>query len=113
MLKSGGVFARFANHPFRDKGNPALSEDVDRIYKEYYYKYHNRKQETPCEYTERQAKQRAQIAEKYGFVDIRYALFLRTRTFTAKEYGTLLGTYSDHIAIEEAIRNVFFSKIED
>lgn len=28
MLKSGGVFARFANHPYRDKGNPALSEET-------------------------------------------------------------------------------------
>ena len=25
MLKSGGVFARFANHPYRDKGNLPLS----------------------------------------------------------------------------------------
>ncbi len=25
MLKKGGVFARFANHPFRDKGNPAFA----------------------------------------------------------------------------------------
>ena len=32
---------------------------------------------------------------------------------TAKEYGILLGTYSDHIAIDEAIRTEFFSKIED
>lgn len=113
MLKSGGVFARFANHPFRDKGNPALSEEIDRIYKEYYYTYHKRKQEKPQEYTEAQAKHLALIAEKYGFADIQYALFQRTRTFTAKEYGILLGTYSDHIVIDEAIRTEFFSKIED
>lgn len=31
-LKSGGVFSRFANHPFRDKGNPALAEEINRIY---------------------------------------------------------------------------------
>lgn len=24
MLKHGGAFARFANHPYRDKGNPVL-----------------------------------------------------------------------------------------
>ena len=113
MLKNGGVFARFANHPFRDKGKPALSEEIDRIYKDYYYTYHKRKQETPQEYTEEQARHRALIAEKYGFADIQYALFQRTRTFTAKEYGILLGTYSDHIAIDEAIRTEFFSKIED
>ena len=53
------------------------------------------------------------IAEKYGFTDIRYALFYQERVFTAKEYIELLGTYSDHIAIEESIRTEFFSAIEN
>lgn len=113
MLKSGGVFARFANHPYRDKCNPALSKEIDQIYAEYYYRYHNKKPETPVEYSETQAQNRALIAEKYGFTDIQYKLFYRTRTFTAKEYKMLLGTYSDHIAIEENMRNKFFAKIED
>ena len=113
MLKSGGAFARFANYPYRDKGNLSLSEEIDRIYAEYYYKFYNKKQEVPAEYSGEQALQRAKIAEKYGFVDIKYALFYRTRTFSANEYSTLLGTYSDHIAIEENIRKEFFSKIED
>ncbi len=113
MLKDGGVFARFANHPYRDKGKHELPAEMDRIYVDYYYKYHNKKQEPLVEYSEEQAENRALIAEKYGFTDIQYKLFYRTRTFTAKEYITLLGTYSDHIAIEEAIRNEFFSKIEE
>lgn len=113
MLKSGGVFARFANHPYRDKGNPALSEEIDNIYDEYYNKFHNRKREVLTEYTEEQAKNRAMIADKYGFTDIRYALFYRERVFSAKEYVELLGTYSDHIAIEESIRTKFFSRIEE
>ncbi len=113
MLKSGGAFARFANHPYRDKGNLPLSEEMDRIYGEYYYKFHNKKQKALTEYGEEEAVQRANIAEKYGFTDIKYALFYRIRTFSAKEYTVLLGTYSDHIAIEESIRKEFFSKIED
>lgn len=113
MLKNGGVFVRFANHPFRDKGKPELSEEIDRIYADYYYKYHNKEQEPLVEYSEEQAENRALIAEKYGFTDIGYKLFYRTRTFSAKEYAMLLGTYSDHIAIEETIRNEFFSKIEE
>lgn len=32
--------------------------------------------------------------------------------FTAEEYTALLGTYSDHIAIEEQKRRKFFSEIE-
>ena len=113
MLKKGGVFARFANHPSRDKGKPALSKEIDDIYARYYYKFHNREQEELTEYNEEQAKRTAMIAEKYGFTDIQYSLFYRTRTFSANEYITLLGTYSDHIAIEEKIRNRFFGKIEE
>lgn len=113
MLKPGGAFARFANHPYRDKGNPALSAEIDAIYGKYYYPFHNKKQEPLTEYTEEQAKERAVIAEAYGFTDIRYALFHRERTFSAEEYGKLLGTYSDHIAIEESIRKKFFAEIEE
>lgn len=113
MLKDGGVFARFANHPYRDKGKPELSAEMDRIYAEYYYKYHNKEPKTIIKYAEQQAHDRALIAEKYGFTDIQYKLFYRTRTFSAKEYIMLLGTYSDHIAIEEKIRTKFFSKIEN
>ena len=113
MLKSGGVFARFANHPYRDKGNPELSEKIDEIYGKYYYPFHNKKQESIKEYSDEQAKDRALIAGKYGFTDIRYAMFHRTRTFTAEDYITLLGTYSDHIVIEESIRNKFFGEIKE
>lgn len=113
MLKNGGVFARFANHPYTDKNNLPLSEELDRIYGKYYYTFYNKKQEVLTEYNEEQAVQIAEIAEKYGFTDIKYALFHRTRTFLANEYIALLGTYSDHIAIEESIRKEFFSKIEE
>ncbi len=113
MLKSGGVFARFANHPYRDKGNVALSEAIDKLYAKYYCKYYGKDMKSEKEYSEEQAMQRAEIAKKYGFIDIKHALFYRTRTFTAKEYIELLGTYSDHIAIEERIRTEFFLKIEE
>ncbi len=113
MLKKDGVFARFANHPYRDKGNPLLAKEIDKLYAVYYYKFHNKKQEILQEYDAEQAKNGAMKAEKYGFEDIRYALFYRTRTFSAKEYRMLLGTYSDHIAMEETLRTEFYSKIEE
>lgn len=113
MLKSGGAFARFANHPYRDKGNPALSQEIDEIYDQYYNKHYNIKRKTVSEYTEQQARERAMIAGKYGFSDIRYALFHRKRVLSAEAYIELLGTYSDHIAIEENIRTAFFAKIKE
>jgi len=113
MLKPGGVFARFANHPYRDKGNPALSDEIDELYLKYYCGYYGKDMKNGAEYSEAQARETAQIAEKYGFTDIRHAMFYRTRTFSAGEYVALLGTYSDHIAIEETIRTEFFAKIEE
>ncbi len=113
MLKPGGAFARFANHPYRDKGNPILSSEIDNLYSRYYYAYYGKDIKSETEYSEEQAIQRAQIAEKYGFTDIRHEMYYRTRTFSAKEYTALLGTYSDHIAIEEKIRTAFFAHIEE
>lgn len=113
VLKSGGAFARFANHPYRDKGKPALSDDIDALYARYYSTYHKKAHKPPVEYTEAESVERADIAKKYGFTDVRYAMFYRTRTFTAQEYVQLLGTYSDHIAIEETIRSKFFAGIAE
>ena len=67
----------------------------------------------PIKRVVQEAKDRAMIAAKHGFCDIQYALFHRERVFSAKEYVKLLGTYSDHIAIEESIRKKFFEKIEE
>ncbi len=113
MLKPGGAFARFANHPYGDKGNPALSTEIDKLYSRYYCPYYGKDTKAETEYGEEQAVRRAQIAEKYGFVHIRHAMFHRTRTFLAKEYIELLETYSDHIAMEKKIREEFFAKIEE
>lgn len=107
MLKRGGVFARFANHPYKDKKREEIHKALQKIYNVYMPG-----SQGEGEYSEDDAKIRADIARKYGFVDISYQLYHRTRTFTAKEYILLLGTYSDHIAIEENTRKKFFSEIE-
>ncbi|MBE5804128.1 MAG: class I SAM-dependent methyltransferase [Clostridiales bacterium] len=107
MLRPGGVFARFANHPFKDKGRPGMHEALQEIYAVYMPG-----SLASDEYTQAQAAQRALIAEKYGFVDISHHLYHRTRDFTAAQYVELLGTYSDHIAIEENTRRRFFAEIE-
>ncbi len=99
-LKPGGVFTRFANHPFRCKNEPELNDAIDACYEKYYFKYYKKSAEKIKEYTEENARRRAFIAEKYGFEDIEYRLFYRVREFTAEEYSELLGTYSDHVAME-------------
>lgn len=107
ILKSGGVFARFANHPFKDKGREELHVAMQKIYAVYMPGTLVEK-----EYDAQDAKNRADIAAKYGFADVEYRLYHRTRTFNAQEYVSLLGTYSDHIAIEERKRNIFFAEIQ-
>ena len=113
MLKSGGAFARFANHPWRDKGNPALAAALDAAYARYYHTYYRSVPKLEDEYTEAQALRRAEIATRYGFTDIQYRLYHRTRTFTAAAYVQLLGTYSDHINLPEEVRLPFFRAVLD
>ena len=113
MLKSGGAFARFANHPWRDKGNPALAAALDEVYAQYYHTYYRSVPRLEDEYTEAQAIRRAEIAGKYGFTDIQYRLYRRTRVFTAAEYVQLLGTYSDHISLPDEVRLPFFRAVAD
>jgi len=113
LLKPGGTFARFANHPFRGKDAPELNAAIDALYETYYAPYHGTSGKPAREYTQAQAQQRADVAARYGFTDIACALFYRTRTFTAATYLALLGTYSDHIALPEAVRAEFFQRIAE
>lgn len=113
ILKPGGTFARFANHPYQAKDNPVLFEEIQNAYAEYYYPYYQKQPGKLSEYTEEQAAARAAIANRYGFVDVQYMLFHRVRILSAAEYRKLIGTYSDHITIEESIRERFFDVIED
>ena len=107
ILKPGGAFARFANHPYKDKSRPGMHEALQAVYAVYMPG-----SLVPNEYSEEAARARAEIALKYGFTDIRHRLYHRTRDYTAAEYVQLLGTYSDHIAIEEKTRGRFFREIE-
>lgn len=113
LLKPEGAFARFACHPDRTRLAPELSEELDLVYAKYYYPYYHKEPEKPAPYTREQAYQRSRLAEKYGFIETGFALFERERTLSAREYRTLLGTYSDHVSIEEPIRSKFFDAVED
>ena len=113
MLKPGGAFARFANHPYQAKDNPVLFREIQDAYAQYYYPYYNKQPGKLSEYTEEQAAARAAVAGRYGFTETVYMLFRRVRTLSAAEYRKLIGTYSDHITIEESIRERFFDAIEE
>ncbi|SHM83449.1 class I SAM-dependent methyltransferase [Ruminococcus flavefaciens] len=113
MLRSGGVFARFANRPSISRNPSAITQKIERLYDEYYYSYYKKERGTKQAFTEEQAEKIATIPEKYGFTDLQYHLFGRERVFSADEYVQLLSTYSDHIAMKKAVREEFFSKIAE
>lgn len=106
MLRSGGAFACFANHPYQDKGREDLNRAIQEVYAQYIPG-----SSMGVEYGDEAAWNSAQQSKKYGFIDVEYKLYHRTRTFTANAYCSLLGTYSDHLAIEETRRREFFSKL--
>lgn len=106
LLKEGGVFARFANRPYKDKGNPSLDAAIQAVYHKYRPNDHLRD-----EVDEIFAQNIAKIPLKYGFKTIEYHLYKRTRTFNAKEYANLLMTYSDVIATKPKDREIFLLDI--
>lgn len=55
---------------------------------------------------------RADALNQYGYVDVITRIYHGTRTYSARDYVTLISTYSDHKAIPEAVRMPFLQKIE-
>jgi len=110
LLKSGGTFARFAIHPYKDKGNEPLHIAIQKVYAKYMPQIANKLR---GEYSETDAQSVSNLATKYGFVDSAYKLYHRIRTFNANDYGTLISTYSDHRALGEAGLTSLVSEINE
>ncbi len=106
MLKKGGVFARFSNHPMRSIEKPYLAAAIQKLYAIYLPKTG-----TPRPYKEVQAQKRAEVALKYGFEEISYKRYYRTRTYTTDELIAYLSTDEDHLDISETKREAFFNEL--
>ncbi|MBQ8496074.1 MAG: class I SAM-dependent methyltransferase [Clostridia bacterium] len=106
MLKKGGIFARFSNHAMRSIERPNLSAAIQKLYTIYLPKTG-----TPRPYKEVQAQKRAEIALKYGFEEISYKRYYRTRVYTTDELIAYLATDEDHLAISKTKREAFFNEL--
>ena len=93
LLKSGGVFARFANHPYRE--NSPMHRAIQGVYEKYFPVPNF----PPQRYNAEMAEQNASIGIKYGFSDIQSRVYHRMRMFNAEDYAVLMGTMSDHRAL--------------
>lgn len=106
LLKSGGVFARFAYHAGPDKERKMLTDEIQKLYALYL-----NATQSPKVFEEEDARKIAEIAGKYGFVDLKYRLYEVTKDFTADEYMELLRTYPSHMALEPCAREKLFQGI--
>lgn len=106
LLKSGGVFARFAYHAGADKGRRELTDEIQELYRKYMYQ-----ENPPVEFSDADAKRLADKALAYGFVDVKHMLYHATKDFTADEYISLLKTYPDHMKLESVVREKLFEGI--
>lgn len=106
LLKSGGVFARFAYHAGPDKERKMLTDEIQRLYGLYLHTT-----QVPKEFAEEDARKTAEIAGRYGFIDLKYRLYELAKDFTADEYMELLRTYPNHMALEPCARKKLFKGI--
>ncbi len=106
LLKSGGTFVRFANHPFKDIPRVNLSAALQKLYSLYLPKVG-----TPRPFKEERAKARAELALKYGFTDVGYKRYFRSRSYTAAQYVAYLAKDEDHMSMEPVKREKFFGEI--
>ncbi|MBN2794658.1 MAG: class I SAM-dependent methyltransferase [Clostridia bacterium] len=107
LLKDDGVFARFANRPYKDKSNEPLHQAIQGVYRKY-----TSGGDLGPEFDLDQSKSLAMIAMKYGFKKVSYYTYQRIRTFTPTGYIALLQTYSDVINMDEDQRQGFLEAIE-
>lgn len=108
LLKSGGVFARFAYHAGADKGRIRLAGEIQELYQKYMHT-----ERPPKEFGKENAERLADTAIQYGFTDTKYKLYHCTKDYTANEYGLLLKTYPDHMALAEDNRTKLFEGIHE
>lgn len=103
-LKPGGVFARFASHPYYFiPGQEALWEEIQRCYRRHMPPKAN-PPDPARRYDEEDAARRSAIAAQYGFTDVATRVFYRKLHYSGAEYARRLSIESDKIALAPQVR---------
>lgn len=116
LLKSGGVFAWFSVQPLPAQEHSHIHEALQKVYDKYSQFFGEKPQIDPQikqQQLEKKRMDRFNAFRQYGFVDINDKVYYGTRTFNAKDYTTLISTYSDHKAMPEESRIPFLKEIAD
>lgn len=104
MLRSGGTIALFWNRPSVE--SPDIHNDFQAIYAKY-------RLEAPIKDKQEVYNKIMESINRYGFTDLQFKLMYQTRSLNAEEYVSLLNTYSDHLAMENDIRNQLYTEIKE
>ena len=94
LLKPGGTFALFWNHPFVGNENDPTNRASMSVYGK-----HRPAEKPPRAFDVSACLVKTAQLERFGFKEVIFRIFRRTRTLTAEEYIALINTYSDHIAL--------------
>lgn len=99
LLKPGGALALFWNHPFAARRDDPLHAEIQAA-----YRAHRPNGGWPREFSAEDCGAVAGRLKRCGFTDVVTRLFYGARTLCAADYRALLGTYSDHRAMQPAAR---------
>ena len=114
LLKSGGVFAWISIQPAPAQEHIHVHEEIQKVYSRHSQFFGN--EPVPSPQTRRQQAEKKRLDRfnvliQYGFVGVNTKFYYGTRTFSAKDYATLISTYSDHKAMPDNIRIPFLEEI--
>lgn len=111
LLREDGVLALFWNTPRISDENKVLKRKIQDLYREYL--------NDGCDdiITEVWYKNRCEsfqyMMRLYGYRDLTSRIYFETRVMNADDYVGLLHTYSNHMALPDSPREIFFRKIHD
>lgn len=106
ILKSGGTFAMFVMRPDLRSGGGYTDEPLYSKIQEVYAEYFRPETEYTCSFD-------YDARDKYGFVDLECREYLKTRECNANDYVSLIGTYSDHLLLQEPYKSKFYEGIRE
>lgn len=117
LLKRGGVFAWFSIQPLPAQEHSHTHEALQKVYDKYSQFFGDQKPQLDPQIKQQQLEKkrlgRFNALRQYGFVDVTDKFYYGTRSFNAKDYSTLISTYSDHKAMPEESRIPFLNEIAD
>jgi SAM-dependent methyltransferase len=106
ILKSGGTFAMFVMRDDLRRGKGYTDEPLYSKIKEVYAEYFRPE-------TEHTYSLDYDARDKYGFIDLECREYLKTREYNANDYVSLIGTYSDHLLLQEPYKSKFYEGIRE